>query len=53
MSSNLYFWAFAQIYMFTIYPGPKFTKNQFYPGPKFTHLHIYSRPKFTLNQIYP
>ena len=45
--------AVAQIYIFTIYPRPKFTKNLIYPRPKFTHLQIYTRPKFTQNQIYP
>ena len=45
--------AFAQIYTFTLYPGPKFTKKIIYPGPKFTHHQIYLRPKFTHIQIYP
>ena len=37
----------AQIYIFTLYPGPKFTHEQIYLGPKFTHHRIYPRPKFT------
>ena len=37
----------AQIYIFTLYTGTKFTKNLIYPRPKFTHLQIYTRPKFT------
>ena len=41
------FGAPAQIYIFTLYPGPKFTHDQIYLGPKFTHHQIYSRPKFT------
>ena len=47
------FGAPAQIYIFTLYPGPKFTHDQIYLGPKFTHHQIYSRPKFTQHQIYP
>ena len=47
------FRAAAQIYIFTLYPGPKFTHDQIYLGPKFTHHRIYPRPKFTWHQIYP
>ena len=40
-------WAPAQIYIFTLYPEPKFTQDQIYLGPKFTHHQIYPQPKFT------
>ena len=39
--------ALAQIYIFTLYPGPKFTKNLIYLGPKFTHPRIYTRPEYS------
>ena len=43
----------AQIYIFTLYPGPKFTHDQIYLAPRFTHHQINPRPKFTQHQIYP
>ena len=45
--------AAAQIYIFTLYTGPKITHDQIYLGPKLTHHQIYPRPKFTQHQIYP
>ena len=45
--------AVAQIYNFTLYPGPKFAHDQIYLAPRFSHHQINPRPKFTQHQIYP